>query len=67
MAVLIMKRLLLYDKPLTGDILPDGIMISIFPNPAADKLNIQNASSKIKKIEIYDVMGQIVFQQKITS
>jgi len=41
--------------------------ISLFPNPATTELRIQNAELKIKKVEIYDVLGQRVFNQQPTA
>lgn len=36
----------------------------VYPNPANDKLRIKNAELKIKSVEIFDVLGQLVFSEK---
>ena len=39
--------------------------IAIFPNPAQDRLNIRsNGSENIKSIEIYNVLGQLLYSNK---
>lgn len=42
-------------------------LISISPNPATSELKIQNAELKIKEIEIYSVVGEKVYQERLTS
>lgn len=39
--------------------------ISIVPNPVTSEFRIQNSELKIEYIEIYDVLGQSVFSQKL--
>jgi hypothetical protein len=36
----------------------DIISISLFPNPVANELRIQNAELRIEEIEIYNVLGE---------
>ena len=38
--------------------------INIYPNPCNNYLNVENLPEGIKHIEIYDITGKIVFQQK---
>jgi len=46
-----------------------GIDISVYPNPASDilKLNISNASISNFKINIYDINGSLVQNERITA
>jgi hypothetical protein len=37
----------------------------IYPNPAGNELRIENAQWIIKRIEIFDVPGQIIFSQRL--
>ena len=39
----------------------DGDMITVFPNPTSDYINI--ADSNIKNVKIYSVMGDILFEE----
>jgi hypothetical protein len=39
-----------------------GIDISIYPNPARDKMTIYSQSSRILEVEIYDLTGTCVYQ-----
>jgi uncharacterized delta-60 repeat protein len=39
----------------------------LFPNPASDELKIENAELRIKKIEIYNTVGEKVFFQPETN
>ena len=41
----------------------NGISVSVFPNPASDKLTIE-ASESIRMIEIYNINGALVYKQK---
>lgn len=41
----------------------DKQQISIYPNPVVDKLTI-NSTGAIKSISVYNLMGQLVFEQK---
>jgi hypothetical protein len=43
----------------------DGL--NLFPNPATNELRIQNTEFKIDKVEIYDVIGQRVFNQQLNA
>jgi len=40
-----------------------GIISVLYPNPAGDELRIKNSDAKIQGINIYDMLGQIVFSQ----
>ncbi len=39
--------------------------ISVYPNPATTKLNIESTSAKLSKIKIMNVMGQCIYQSEI--
>ena len=41
------------------------VRVSVFPNPAIDELKIKNAGLKIKKVEIYNSVGENVLQSLI--
>ena len=47
--------------------LDESINLSIFPNPTNGKLRINCKNKKIKKIEITDLNGKIIMQQKVFS
>ncbi len=42
-------------------------LFSIFPNPSSNELNINISNQKINLIEIYNVFGEIVAKNKISS
>lgn len=54
----------LTDYSISGnnDIIVDNCFV-VSPNPAQDKLNIENLKDRILVIEIYSVQGQLVFTQ----
>lgn len=41
------------------------ILISVFPNPAKDIINIQSISDGVTTIEITDILGKIVFTEEL--
>jgi hypothetical protein len=40
--------------------------VSVFPNPVTNELKIQNAELKIKEVEIYNSVGEKVFQSRVS-
>lgn len=43
------------------------LQISVFPNPATDKLQITNPESNIRTVRVYNTAGQLVLQQSTSS
>jgi hypothetical protein len=41
--------------------------IEIFPNPATSELIIENEELKIEKVELYNTVGEKVFEKRLTS
>lgn len=41
------------------------VELSVYPNPASDKLNISSGSITIDAIHVYDIAGKIVYQNAI--
>lgn len=50
----------------TNDISEDN-SFSIFPNPATSELKIENAELRIERIEIYNVLGEIIYDMCLAS
>jgi hypothetical protein len=48
-----------------ADITPSDIII--FPNPTTGKFEVQSSKFKVQSVEIYDVYGKQVFEQKAES
>ena len=61
------------DEPFSlpmNDYIIENNIISIFPNPAQDKLNIQfaeNFNTEQITITVYDIMGKIIFEKEYLS
>ena len=55
------------DEPILTafDLEPDNLVISAFPNPFEDQLNIGFSNLDFKTIVIYDFVGRIVFEKVI--
>lgn len=49
------------------DQIQDEIPLQIYPNPASDYLHIESAQAPIQFVRIYNLNGQILYQEKQTS
>lgn len=45
----------------------EQVAVSVYPNPASNKLNFKIENGKTAIIELYDIMGKQLLQQNITS
>lgn len=53
-------------SPLVGqEELSMSLRISVYPNPASDKINITCGDLKMEKIKIYDLSGKTVLEKNI--
>ena len=53
------------DEIYSGASISEAPGFSIFPNPASDFLNLKKPSSEAVKVQIFDVAGRLVFDQKM--
>ncbi len=44
-----------------------GNLILIYPNPSEGEFRIENTNSKIERVEIYNIIGEIIFSKEINS
>lgn len=50
---------------LTPDPSPFEREVRIFPNPVSSELKIENSKFKIQKLEMYDIIGNMVWEKKV--
>jgi hypothetical protein len=55
------------NETITGEDVHDKLTVRIVPNPATTAFTISDLRSTISKIEMYNVMGEKVFSQPVTS
>lgn len=55
------------DASSVNDIYSNGSALKVYPNPAADEIRIENSRSKMRAVDIYNMLGAKVMHQNLNS